>query len=131
MDERLEELRRQLDQKTTEIESLATAIKAWAASKIWNRLSTKGWSRPWRKRGFGLVPPVLQPKKRMFSRMCLGHETWEATALPLSYTRPPRSHNTRPGAQKALAPSMASPFRELGRADRYEASPPIFRIVAA
>jgi hypothetical protein len=63
MDERLEELRRQLDQKTTEIESLAAAIKAWAASKIWNRLSTKGWSRPWRKRGFGLVPPVLQPKK--------------------------------------------------------------------
>jgi uncharacterized protein YhaN len=48
MDERLEELRRQLDQKTTEIESLAAAIKAWAASKIWNRLSTKGWSRPWR-----------------------------------------------------------------------------------
>jgi hypothetical protein len=82
MDERLEELRRQLDQKTTEIESLAAAIKAWAASKIWNRLSTKGWSRPWRKRGFRLVPAVL-PKTRMFSRVCLGDETWEGSTTEL------------------------------------------------
>jgi hypothetical protein len=35
--------------------------------------------------------------------MCVGNETWEATALPLSYTRAGPSHNTAPGTPKALA----------------------------